>query len=167
MRTHSFPKQSYLLKNPYLCEYIIGLTERRKGEFNMAKYNTTDQLIRANIPEEIRGDCLAMMEAVEQLGSPSFLAIIHTQEELDTITKQVQNVSPEVDEFIKNPLIFTFYNTSDFCLSACRGWSFPQVRLPKRGSDSFCGIRYVILSQDDPSASARIGDMFSLHASAC
>ena len=66
----------------------------------MAKYNTTDQLIRANIPEEIRGDCLAMMEAVEQLGSPSFLAIIHTREELDTITKQVQNVSPEVDEFI-------------------------------------------------------------------
>ena len=57
----------------------------------MAKYTTKDQLIRAIIPEEIRDDCIAMMEAVEQLGSPSYLAIIHTQEELDTITKQVQN----------------------------------------------------------------------------
>ena len=74
--------------------------KKDEGENRMAKYTTKDQLIRANIPEEIRGDCLAMMEAVEQLGSPSYLAIIHTQDELDTITKQVQNVSPEVDEFI-------------------------------------------------------------------
>ena len=66
----------------------------------MAKYTTVAQLNRANVPEEIREDCLSMAEAVEQLGSPSFLAIIETQDELDTITKQVQSVSPEVDEFI-------------------------------------------------------------------
>lgn len=55
-------------------------------------------------PSEIGLDINNALETIEKYldSNVSYIAIIETQEELDSITKQVHNVSPEVDEHVNN-----------------------------------------------------------------